>query len=255
MSAYRVGLFLVCMVNATSVLADTLTLAVASNFAAPMNALKQAFEQSRPHRLKVIHGASGKFYAQVQAGAPFDLFFSADQAKPQALEADDLIVPNSRFTYAVGRLAVCSNPPLSSDTIARQLKQGEFRTLALANPKLAPYGKAALEVLTALELTHTSSTWVYGENIAQTYHFVWSGNASLGFVAQSQLGPQGIESTQCWMPPPTLYKPIIQDAVIVKDSPHLSAANAFMTFIQSTKAMAIIESFGYARPEPLGVMK
>ncbi len=255
MSAYRVGFFLVLLVNTTNALADTLTLAVASNFAAPMKALKQAFEQNNPHRLRVIHGASGKFYAQIHAGAPFDLFFSADQAKPQALEADKLIVPNSRRTYAVGRLALCSNRPLSSNTIAQQLKQGEFKALAFANPKLAPYGQAALEVLTALRLTHTSSKWVYGENIAQTYHFVWSGNASLGFLAQSQLSPQGINASQCWMPPPTLYKSIIQDAVIIKDSPHLNAANAFMAFIQSAKAVTIIESFGYAKPKAIGEMR
>jgi molybdate transport system substrate-binding protein len=231
-------------------LAEQINVAVASNFTAPMKAIVTAFEQQSEHRVKLSFGSSGKFFAQITHGAPFELFFSADQTKPKALEESGLIVPGSRFTYAIGALALWSSNPTLLKNNAGALKQGQFTKLALANPKLAPYGLAAVEVLEHLALTeHTKAKWVQGENIAQTYQFISTGNADIGFVAMSQIMQQGqINLGSSWLIPHELYSPIKQDAALLARGKNSPAAKALLTYIQSNQAKAIIESYGYTTP-------
>lgn len=228
--------------------AEEISVAVAANFASPMKQIVQEFEALSGHRIKISFGASGKFYAQIRNGAPFDLFFSADQDKPSALENDRLVVPDSRFTYAVGSLVLWSAKPGFLDKGAEVLKSGQFNKLALANPKHAPYGVAALEVLHKLGLAEQSRRkWVMGENIAQTFQFVESGNADLGFVALAQVLEQGkIQYGSGWVVPPEFHSPIRQDLVMLRQGETNPAARDLLNFMRSARVAAIIESFGYA---------
>lgn len=235
-----------------SVSAEELTVAVASNFTPPMKEIAAEFEKASGHRVKLAFGSSGKFYAQIKNGAPFQAFLSADTAKPAALEKDGLVVPGSRFTYVVGSLALWSAEPALVDDRASVLKRGEFRKLALANPKLAPYGQAAVEVLRNLGLEEaTRAKWVQGENIAQTYQFVATGNADLGFVALSQILRGGkVREGSAWIVPGDLYSPIRQDAVLLRRDANSEGAAEFLQFLRGDKARAVIESYGYRFPEP-----
>jgi len=227
--------------------AEEITIAVASNFTATMKDIVDAFQQTTTHRVNIAFGSSGKFYAQIKQGAPFDAFFSADQAKPQLLESEQLGVAGSRFTYAVGALALWSAKPTLLDNQAAPLKNGAFNKLALANPQLAPYGIAAIEVLERLALrTATQPQWVQGENIAQTYQFVSTGNADIGFVALSQIMRQGhIQQGSAWIVPTAFYNPIKQDVILLQRAKHSEAAQALLHFIRSKQARDIIESYGY----------
>lgn len=240
-------LALVLMCASLSLRAEQLTVAVASNFTAPMREIAAAFERDSGHRVRLAFGSSGKFYAQIQHGAPFDIFFSADSAKPRALEKAGLAVPGSRFTYAVGRLALWSRDAKLVRGGPRVLEEGGFNKLALANPRLAPYGAAAVQVLRNLGLEEaTSPQWVQGENIAQAYQFVASGNADLGFVALSQLDRNGeIDPGSAWIVPDELHNPIRQDAVLLKRGADSGAARALLHFVRGETAAAIIESYGY----------
>lgn len=227
--------------------AEQINVAVASNFTAPMKAIVKAFEEKSEHRIKLSFGSSGKLFAQITHGAPFALFFSADQTKPQLLEEKGLIVPDSRFTYAIGALALWSaNPTLLNDNEST-LKHGNFKKLALANPKLAPYGAAAHEVLQYYSLLEvTRKKWVQGENISQTYQFISTGNAELGFVAVSQIMQQGaIKIGSSWLIPRELYSPIKQDAALLLHGKHSPAAKALLQFFHSAQAIDILESYGY----------
>ncbi|MGL6161847.1 molybdate ABC transporter substrate-binding protein [Microbulbifer sp.] len=245
-----VSLFFAAVSLQTS--AEELMVAVASNFTAAMKEIAAEFEKTSGHRVKLASGSSGKFYAQIKNGAPFQAFFSADTAKPAALETAGLAVPGSRFTYAVGSLALWSADPSLVDDRASVLREGHFRKLALANPKLAPYGKAAVEVLRNLDLEEaTRSRWVQGENIAQTYQFVATGNADLGFVALSQIVRGGqLKEGSAWTVPGDLYSPIRQDAVLLQRGADSKGAVEFLHFLRGDKARAIIESYGYRFPEP-----
>ncbi len=230
--------------------AETLTIAVASNFISPMQAIATQFEQASGHEIRLASSASGKLYAQISAGAPFDLFFSADQDKPQALERIGKTVPHTRFSYAIGRLVLWSALPERQARDARYLIAADYNKLALANPLLAPYGVAAVETLSALKL-HASSEphWVRGENIAQTFQFVESGNAELGFVALSQLIEHPLHrNTPYWIVPQDLHTPILQDAVQLKYSENKVAARAFLDFVKTPEVAELITRFGYARP-------
>ena len=222
-------------------------IAVASNFIKAMKAIKTDFQQSTGHELKLSFGSSGKIYAQIKHGAPFHAFLSADQAMPEALEKDGLVLDNSRFTYAIGTLVLWS--PLAGfvDEKANRLKSGQFKRLALANPKLAPYGQAAVQVLERLKLNHlTKRKWVRGENIAQTYQFISTQNADIGFVALSQVVSNGsLKNGSAWIVPQNLYGPIRQDAVLLSKGKNNIAAHALMSFIRSNKGKKIIGSYGY----------
>ena len=238
---------LTAMLLIPTVQAETINVAVAANFTNTMKALAEPFEASTGHELALSFGSSGKFYAQINNGAPFDVFLSADQQKPEALECEGRIVPGSRFTYALGALVLWSSRPELVDERGIVLGRGHFRKLALANPRLAPYGVAATEVLSNLELLEaTRPKWVQGENIGQTYQFVRSGNAELGFVALSQIMSDGhIDGGSFWRIPLDLYNPIRQDAVILKRAENNAGAKALMAFLRTESAVRIMESYGY----------
>ena len=227
--------------------AEQTTVAVASNFTGAMDKIVTAFEASSGHKVKVAYGATGKIYAQINNGAPFDAFFSADQNAPQKLENEGLALPNSRFTYAIGALALWSATTKEGQDNLARLQQGDFNKLALANPKLAPYGVAAVEVLTHLSLKEsTEKRWVQGENIAQTYQFVGTGNADLGFVALSQIMENGqIKRGSAWIIPSTMHSPIRQDAVQLIRSKNNIATAALLAFMHSPEAQTIMRAYGY----------
>ena len=230
-----------------SVYAEAVYAAVASNFTDAMKDIAQQYEAESGNKVVLTFGSSGKFVAQIQHGAPFQVFLSADQNKPDALEKAGLVAANSRFTYAIGALALWSAKPNFIDNNDAHLKSGDFNKLALANPKLAPYGVAAMEVLADLGLTEaTKEKWVMGENISQTYQFVSTGNADLGFVALSQIMSQGqIKSGSSWIIPTDQYSPIRQDAVLLKSAEHNVAAQGLLDYLRSDKARSIIHSYGY----------
>jgi molybdate transport system substrate-binding protein len=221
--------------------------AVAANFTAPMRAIAAAFEDSGEHRLRLSFGSSGKFYAQIHHGAPFQVFLSADAEKPEQLQREGMILPSSRITYAIGRLALWSAQPGRVDASGSVLASGGFHHLAMANPRLAPYGAAAMQTLTALGLAdRLADRIVQGENIAQAYQFTATGNAELGFVALSQIMQQGaIDRGSAWIVPSELHAPIRQDAVILRRGADNPAAKALLDYLRSPAAIRIIESFGY----------
>ncbi|MFT5840332.1 MAG: molybdate transport system substrate-binding protein [Flavobacteriales bacterium] len=230
--------------------AKTVHVAVASNFSTTMQRLVTEFEKMSDYQIALSFGSSGKFYAQIKQGAPYEIFFSADQAKPDALQKEGLVMADNRFTYAIGRLAVWSARPDFANKIETKLTRGAFNKLAMANPKVAPYGAAALQVLTHLKLIEgTQSKWVRGANIAQTYQFVSSGNADLGFIALSQI--LGIDKVQklkegsYWLVPDIMHSPIKQDVVLLNWAAKSLGAKAFLNFIHTDKAQNIITRFGY----------
>jgi molybdate transport system substrate-binding protein len=227
--------------------ADGIRVAVASNFRQAMAAVAQRFDEDSGYVIVLIPGSTGKHYAQIRNGAPYDAFFASDADKPRRLEEERRIVPGSRFTYAIGQLVLWSADPALVDPAGEVLKSDAFRHLAIANPGLAPYGAAARSVLQALGLWDAlTPKLVRGEDIGQAFQFVVSGNAELGFVARSQLEAPGREfAGSSWQPPQALYPPIEQQAVLLKDSP---AGRAFMTFMRGEEARAIVRAYGYDSP-------
>jgi len=221
--------------------------AVAANFAAPMKAIVAEFEQATGHKVHLSFGASGRFYAQIRNGAPFHVLLSADEDIPVRLEREGLSVPASRFTYAVGTLVLWSARTDFVDARGAVLSRGAFAHLAVANPKLAPYGAAAMETLDKLGLAAAlRSKLVFGENIAQAHQFVASGNAELGFVALSQVMKDGrIAGGSAWVVPASMHSPIRQDAVILARGRGNAAAAALLRFLHQAGAVAIIRSYGY----------
>lgn len=233
--------------------AASCTVAVAANFSAPMRALVAAFHATHDHNVTLTIGSSGKFYAQISNGAPFDIFLSADQARVDALESAGLSVADSRFTYATGRLVLWTSQSGQPADGRQRLLRGEFDRIALANPRLAPYGRAAVEVLNALGAQNSKQ--VMGENVAQAYAFVHSGNADVGFVALSQVTrPRGADEESAgsilWRVEPHLHRPIHQDGVVLRRAADNAAARDLMTFLHSREARQIIESYGYGTDSP-----
>lgn len=228
--------------------ADTVSVAVAANFTAPMQKIAAAFEADTGHKAELSFGATGKFYAQITHGAPFQLLLSADDTTPARLEREGKAVAHSRFTYAIGTLVLWSAQPGTVDAKGDVLKSGDFKHLAIANPKLAPYGAAALQVMEKLGVaTALQPRLVQGENIAQTFQFVSTGNAQLGFVALSQVMADGkIRSGSAWQVPASLHEPIRQDAVLLMPGKEGAAASALLTYLRGSKARAIIQSYGYS---------
>ncbi|WP_244946572.1 molybdate ABC transporter substrate-binding protein [Gallaecimonas pentaromativorans] len=222
-------------------------MAVAANFTAPMKQIAQQFEKTSGYKVSLAFGSSGKFFAQIQNGAPYEIFLSADQAKPIAMEKAGLMVPGSRFTYAIGTLALWSPKAGVVKDGGEPLQSGQFNKLSLANPKLAPYGLAATQTLEKMQLTAaTRAKWVQGENISQTYQFVASGNADIGFVALSQIMSNGkVTSGSSWLVPSEYYSPIRQDAVLLKAGADDAGAKALLSYLQSDAARAIIHAYGY----------
>ena len=228
--------------------ADRVRVAVASNFSVPMQRLAADFETATGHRAELSLGATGKFYAQIRNGAPFEVLLSADRETPARLVAEGAAVPGSPFTYAIGRLVLWSVRPGFVDSKGDVLKLGRFQHLAIANPKTAPYGAAAIEVLAKLGLLEAlRPKFVQGENIAQAQQFVASGNAGLGFVALAQVWRDGalIGNGSAWVVPATLHAPLRQDAVLLLPGRDKPAAQALLAYLRGEKARAVIRGFGY----------
>ena len=221
--------------------------AVAANFTAPMQQIAAAFGQDTGHKAQLAFGATGKFYGQITNGAPFQLLLAADDETPARLEKEGGAVASSRFTYAIGRLVLWSAQSGVVDDKGELLRRPGAGRIALANPKLAPYGAAAIEALTALGLLQSlQPRFVQGENIAQTYQFVATGNAQLGFVALSQVMVDGrIAQGSSWVVPASLHTPIRQDAVLLAGGKDNGPAIALLSYLKGEKARAIIRSFGY----------
>jgi molybdate transport system substrate-binding protein len=238
----------VAMLAAPPARAGEALVAVAANFAEVIQELKPAFERASGHKLQPTTGSTGKLYAQIQEGAPFHILLSADAKTPERLEAEKAGVAGSRFTYAVGRLTLWSSDPgrIGSDGAAA-LKASDVRHVAIANPDLAPYGVASRETLQALGLWDAlKSKIVMGQNIGQTHSMVATGNAQLGFVALSAvLTPRESSKGSRWDVPQNLFKPIRQDAVLLNAGSKNDAAIAFLKFLRTPEARAVIESYGY----------
>ena len=233
-------------------LADEIKIAVASNFYPTMKELVKHFElithnSDTTNNIVLISGSSGKHYAQILNGAPFDLFFSADKLRPNMLEKEDVFNNQSRFTYALGKLALWSPFNEYVDSDGQVLYNDDFRFLAIANPKIAPYGIASKETLISMNLWQDmEEKLVRGENIAQTFQFAKSGNAKLGFVSYSQiLSLNSSSEGSYWLVPQSMYQPIEQQAILLKDS---SLGKDFLSFIMSDEALDIIKRNGYDLP-------
>lgn len=232
---------------ATNLRAEEALVAVAANFSAPMQQIAVSFQKDTGHQLRMSYGATGGFYAQIKNGGPFDVFLSADQITPQKLEAEGLGVALTRFNYATGQLVVWSKQDGLVDDKGQVLRSKNIQRIAMANPKLAPYGVAAWETMSALGLLEElKPKVVQGDNIAQTYQFVSTQNAQVGFVALSQVFAHGqLTSGSAWIVPPNLYKPIRQDVILLKNGKDNLAAKAFLIYLKGEKAKAVMKSYGY----------
>ncbi|MBC7726816.1 MAG: molybdate ABC transporter substrate-binding protein [Microbacteriaceae bacterium] len=260
---------------ASAAQADAVTVAVAANFAGPMARIAEGFAAASGHTLKVSTGSTGKFYSQILAGAPFEVLIAADDETPKKLIAEGHAVAGSNFTYAIGQLVLWSAQPGYVDEQGAVLAAGKFNKLAIANPKLAPYGRAGMEVIKAKGLTEAlAPKLVTGESIAQAYQFVSTGNAELGFVALSQVigtapppahdarlagpmpqtpqpprGPAAVSGLPVvgsyWRVPAHLYAEIRQDVVLLKPGEKSAAAAALLAYLKSAPAQALIQAYGY----------
>jgi molybdate transport system substrate-binding protein len=221
--------------------------AVAANFAQPMRRIAAEFTKDTGHRAVIVAGATGTFAAQIESGAPFEVLLAADTATPERLEADGFAVAGSRFVYALGVLVLWSARPGAVDAAGAVLRRGAYRHLAIANPKLAPYGASAVETLASLGLLEAvRPKIVQGQSIAQAYQFVASGNADLGFVALSQVAAPGAPvSGSYWVVPASLYAPIRQTAVLLRQGASNPGARALCEYLKSTTARDVIRAYGY----------
>ena len=235
------GLF-ACVAQAAEV-----QIAVAANFTAPIKEIAVEFEKDTGHKVVAAFGPTGGLYTQIKNGAPFEVFFAADDSTPAKLESEGDIVAGSRFTYAIGKLVLWSATEGYVDDKGEVLKANEFSHLSIGNPKTAPYGLAATQVLDKFGLSEVvKPKLVEGTNITQAYQFVATGNAELGFVALSQVYKDGrITSGSAWVVPENLYDPIRQDAVILNKGEDNPAAAALVHYLKGPKAAAVIRAYGY----------
>jgi molybdate transport system substrate-binding protein len=225
----------------------TVLVAVAANFSKPMTEIVSQFEKATGHSVKLSFGSSGKFVSQLENGGPFEVLVSADEKGPEKLEQAGLTVPNTRFVYALGKLVLWSSKPNFVDDKGKILMTSNFKHLALADPKVAPYGAAAIDVLKKMKLLEKlQPLFVQGENIAQTYQFISTANAELGFLALSQVIENGkIVGGSSWIIPDNLHAPIRQGAVLMKKGAENPAARALIDYLKSIPALAIINKYGY----------
>jgi molybdate transport system substrate-binding protein len=239
--------FIAPLIMITSANAAEVIVAVAANFTAPMQKIAPLFEKDTGHKAILSFGSTGAFYAQIKNGGPFQVFLSADDETPLKLEREGYAVGGTRFTYATGKLVLWSKQQGFVDEKAEVLRSNNFQKIAIANPKLAPYGAAAIETINKLGLMQAlQPKFVQGENIAQTFQFVNTENAQLGFVALSQVFSDGkITQGSGWIVPNNLHNPIQQDAVVLTAGQNNPAVSALIQYIKSDKAKVIIKSFGY----------
>ncbi len=232
------------VLTSTNVPAAQTNVAVAANFTEAAKEIAAAFKAKTGHEAVLSFGASGQFYTQITQGAPFQVFLSADESRPEKLIEDGLAVPDSRFTYAIGKLVLWSKTP---DLVKGEetLKIASIAKLAIINPVAAPYGAAAVETMKSLKIYDTlKPKIVEGATVTQALQFVETGNAEIGFVSLSQLTRR--ETGSRWLVPQELYSPIRQDAVLLKSGASNEAATGFIAFLRSPEARTIIEKFGYA---------
>ena len=227
--------------------AAEVSVAVAANFAAPMQKIAQAFEQDTGHKAVLSFGSTGMLYAQIRNGAPYQILLAADEETPNKLEKEGLGVAGSRFTYAMGKLVLWSKQPGFVDDKGDVLRTAKFERIAIANPKLAPYGAAAMETMSKLAiLQQLQARIVQGDNIAQTYQFVATENAQLGFVALSQVFVDGkIAQGSGWIVPAGAHAPIRQDAILLTKGQDSAAAAALLQYLRGERAKSLIRSYGY----------
>ncbi|MFM2347663.1 MAG: molybdate transporter substrate-binding protein [Pseudomonadota bacterium] len=243
-----VGVLLFALFALPGARAAEATVAVAANFTGPMTRIAPAFEQASGHRVVLAHGAVGKFYTQIRNGAPFDVLVSSDDETPARLEQEGLAQPQTRYTYAIGRLVLWSTRPGVVDEQGEVLRRGDFARLAIAHPKVAPYGAAAVEVMARLGVQATlAPKIVRGDSITQAWQFVATGNAELGFVALSQVWKDGqfVAGGSQWLVPATLHAPLRQDVVLLSRGQGNPAAEAFVAYLKSDAARRIIRAYGY----------
>ena len=244
--------FKLLLVGQTTWAATTLV-TVASDFTKPMTEIAAAFEKATGHTAKLSFGSSGKAFAQIQSGGPFEVYLSASEKYPLELEKSGYVVAGSRFVYAIGKLVLWSAKPGFVDDKGDILKIGDFKHIALADPAHAPYGVVAEEVMKSLGvLDKLRPLFVMGENISQTFQFVSTGNAELGFIAFAQvidINTGKIGSGSGWMIPDNLHGPFNQTAVLLKKGAENPAALALVDFLKSPTALAIIEKYGFGLPK------
>ena len=228
--------------------AGEVSVAVAANFTAPMQKIAALFEQDTGHKAVLSFGATGKFYAQIKNGAPFGILLAADDTTPEKIAKEGLGDGATRFTYAIGQLVLWSKQAGYVDAEGKVLGKSDWQHIAIANPKLAPYGLAAMQTLDKLGLAaQVQPRVVTGENIGQTYQFAASGNAQLGFVALSQVMEGGkLREGSAWVVPAGMHEPIRQDAIMLKPAQGSEAATALMQYLRGDKARTIIKSYGYS---------
>ena len=233
-----------CLPLAAPALAGDVQVAVAANFTQPAREIAGAFEKETGHHVVMSFGSSGAFYSQIQQGAPFEVFLSADGERPAKLEAENLSVRGTRFVYAYGKLVLWSATPGLVDGKGAILKKGNFQHIAIADPAAAPYGTAAVEMMKKLGLYNAlGPKIVKGSSIAQAYGFVDSGSAELGFVALSQI--YKLNKGSCWIVPAADYTPIDQQAILLTPGANDPVAKAYIAFLKSPEAVKIIKSYGY----------
>lgn len=248
---YLLGLCILLYFSTSYTHAEIVQVAVASNFNLPAQEIAKHFENESGNQIKISSGSSGKFFAQIVNGAPFQVFLSADADTPSKLINARLAVQHSQKTYAIGRLALWSNHPDLITDGETVLINKQFKKIAIANPELAPYGRAAIETLIQSDqYQQLKSKIVWGENIAQTYQFVLSGNAELGFVSASQIMRNGkITQGSAWLVPESMHASIVQDAVLLSKAIDSVAAQQFLNYLSSDRAREIIQKFGYDTPK------
>lgn len=235
-------------ISASEARAESVLVAVASNFSTTAAELVREFQSVSEHELQISSASTGKLFAQISNGAPFDVLLAADAVRPERLASNGLGVPDSRFTYAIGRLVLWSRDPKLGDSTCRQrLENLGADRLAIANPNTAPYGAAARQMLKQLGLwDRVRPRLVMGENITQTLQFVATGNASLGFVALSQIGNKNLSEASCsWVIEPTMHDAIEQQAILLNRATHNAGAREFLQFLRSESGRAIIARNGY----------
>ncbi|SHK20189.1 molybdate transport system substrate-binding protein [Marinobacter antarcticus] len=241
----RVALCLFLAFSSIAHAAD-IRLAVAANFTDTTRDLIAAFGEATGLEAVASYGSTGKLYAQIDNGAPFDVFLAADSRRPELLEQNGQGLAGTRFTYARGKLVLWSPVPGTFEDPKAWLESGDFTRLAIANPKTAPYGFAAQEVLSRLNLWEPlQDRLVRGDSIAQAFQFVATTNAQSGFVALSQVRAWDEQGGSLWMIPQAYYSQINQQAILLSRGENNDAAHQFLEFLRGDKARGIIEEFGY----------